>query len=712
MKGFNQQDTKDCGVACIATILKHYKTEIPIHKLRELSGTNLEGTTAFGLKKTFETLNFDCPAINTDKDVWQEKNLPLPLIAHIIVENKYMHYVVVYGLRENTLLIFDPAKGKLKKTIMEFSNEWTGVLLLPTPKDDYHPSKEKVAGLESFLPIIFSQKNIVFQIVLASLFIILFGIVSSYYFQGILDYFVPNQARSTLNIVSVGLIGIYVFRVLFEYSRNYLLLILGQRMSITIMLRYFKHVLTLPMSFFATRKSGEIISRFLDANKIVDALASATLSVFLDIVMVLIVGATLAIQNLNLFFITLASLPFYLVSILVFVKSYEKANQAEMNAGATLNSSIIESLKGIETIKAYNGEEKVYSRVDKEFIRLMKKSFRTTMLDNVQQGIKHAIQLISSAFILWIGSFYVMDGTISLGQLITYNALLIFFTDPLQNIINLQVKMQTAQVANKRLNEIFAIESEQTNKTQKNFSTKVFTQGIRLDQVSFSYNMQTPTLRNITCEICPNSKIALVGVSGSGKSTLAKLLVNFYPPSEGSIKYGNVNYLDIEFKQLRDNVTYVPQESFFFGGTIMENLTFGLSDIPKFERIVEVCDAVQLSTFIDQQPLRFETIIEEGGTNLSGGQRQRLALARALLKDTPIFILDEATSGLDTILEHIILEYLLKMKDKTFLFIAHHLPIAKACDQILVLHEGEILEQGTHEELRFNKGIYQKLWDI
>lgn len=712
MKGFKQQDTKDCGITCIAMILKHYKTEIPIHKLRELSGTNLEGTTAFGMKETFETLNFDCQAIHTDKDVWQENSLPLPLIAHIIVENKYMHYVVVYGLRENTLLIFDPAKGKIKKTIMEFSNEWTGVLLLPTPKDDYQPSKEKVAGLESFLPIIFSQKNIVFQIVLASLFIILFGIISSYYFQGILDFFVPNQARSTLNIVSVGLIGIYIFRVLFEYSRNYLLLILGQRMSITIMLRYFKHVLTLPMNFFATRKSGEIISRFLDANKIVDALASATLSVFLDIVMVLIVGATLAIQNLNLFFITLASLPFYLVSILVFVKSYEKANQEEMNAGATLNSSIIESLKGIETIKAYNGEEKVYSRVDKEFIRLMKKSFRTTMLDNVQQGIKHAIQLISSAFILWIGSFYVMDGTISLGQLITYNALLIFFTDPLQNIINLQVKMQTAQVANKRLNEIFAIESEQTNKTQKNFSTKIFTQGIRLDQVSFSYNMQTPTLRNITCEIYPHSKIALVGGSGSGKSTLAKLLVNFYPPSEGSIKYGNVNYLDIEFKQLRDNVTYVPQESFFFGGTIMENLTFGLSDIPKFERIVEVCDAVQLSTFIDQQPLRFETIIEEGGTNLSGGQRQRLALARALLKDTPIFILDEATSGLDKILEHIILEYLLKMKDKTFLFIAHHLPIAKACDQILVLHEGEILEQGTHEELRFNKGIYQKLWDI
>lgn len=224
--------------------------------------------------------------------------------------------------------------------------------------------------------------------------------------------------------------------------------------------------------------------------------------------------------------------------------------------------------------------------------------------------------------------------------------------------------------------------------------------------------MKAPTLKEISCEITSNSKIALVGVSGSGKSTLAKLLVNFYSPSEGSIKYGHINYLDIDFNQLRENVTYVPQESFFFSGTILENLTFGLSDNPSFERVVDICKAVQLSSFIDQQPLRFETILEEGGTNLSGGQRQRLAIARALLKDSTILILDEATSGLDALLEHAILEYLLQLENKTILFIAHHLPIAKACDQILVLHEGELIEQGTHEQLRFNQGMYQRLWEI
>ncbi|KSU17222.1 peptide cleavage/export ABC transporter [Lactococcus lactis] len=703
-----QQDEKDCGVACIAMILKHYGTEITIQRLRELSGTDLDGTSAFGIKKTFEKLGFDAPAFKAGDETWQEKDIPLPLIAHIISEQKYQHYVVVYKVKGDEIWIADPAKGKIRKTISEFSKEWTGVLLFPKPKAEYKPSIERVDGLSSFFPILIKQKSLIFHTALASLFITIFGIISSYYFQGLLDNIIPNQARSTLNILSIGLIFVYLFRVLFEYSRSYLLLLIGQRMSMSIMLGYFKHVLSLPLSFFATRKSGEIISRFLDANKIIDALASATLSLILDIGMVILVGTTLAIQSTQLFLLTLAFLPFYILVVYVFIRSYDKANTEEMSAGAEVNSSIIESLKGIETIKSYNGENHVYDRVDSEFVTLMKKSFKSVTLDNVQQSLKMVIELISSVLILWLGSSYVIDGKISLGQLITYNALLVFFTEPLQNIINLQVKMQKARVANKRLNEIMSISPEQRN-TNINISKNIFNKDIKLDKVSFSYNMKLPVLRDVSLEIYSKSKVALVGVSGSGKSTLAKLLVKFYDPSEGNITYGDINCQDIENHKLRNHVTYVPQESFFFNGTIIDNLTFGLSHQPEFEKILEACKAACLVDFINQQPLRFDSVLEEGGNNLSGGQKQRLAIARAILNDSEIIIFDEATSGLDTLLEKEILEYLIKLQDKTIIFIAHHLSIAKACDEIIVLDQGILVGRGTHEELSEKEGVYRRL---
>lgn len=392
----------------------------------------------------------------------------------------------------------------------------------------------------------------------------------------------------------------------------------------------------------------------------------------------------------------------------MFIRSYDKANTEEMSAGAEVNSSIIESLKGIETIKSYNGENHVYDRVDSEFVTLMKKSFKSVTLDNVQQSLKMVIELISSVLILWLGSSYVIDGKISLGQLITYNALLVFFTEPLQNIINLQVKMQKARVANKRLNEIMSISPEQRN-TNINISKNIFSKDIKLDKVSFSYNMKLPVLRDVSLEIYSKSKVALVGVSGSGKSTLAKLLVKFYDPSEGNITYGDINCQDIENHKLRNHVTYVPQESFFFNGTIIDNLTFGLSHQPEFEKILEACKAACLVDFINQQPLRFDSVLEEGGNNLSGGQKQRLAIARAILNDSEIIIFDEATSGLDTLLEKEILEYLIKLQDKTIIFIAHHLSIAKACDEIIVLDQGILVGRGTHEELSEKEGVYRRL---
>lgn len=288
-KLIKQHDAKDCGVACLAMILNQYQTTIPISKLRLMSKTDNQGTTAYGMVAAMEQLGFECEVFKSDASLWQE-NLSFPLIAHVVVDGSFLHYVVIYGIKNGKIFIADPAKGKTRKSAEEFNKEWTGIVLTATPTEQYKPVKDQLKGLLSFIPLLLPQKKIIFEITLLSFLLTGFGIIGSYYFQLIIDRIVPARSANLLEIISIGLLTMYVIQAFLQYLKRYLLILLGQRLSTSIMLRYFDHVLHLPMSFFSTRKSGEIISHFLDATKIVDALANATLSLFLDASMVISVA--------------------------------------------------------------------------------------------------------------------------------------------------------------------------------------------------------------------------------------------------------------------------------------------------------------------------------------------------------------------------------------------------------------------------------------
>ena len=288
----------------------------------------------------------------------------------------------------------------------------------------------------------------------------LVNIVGSYYLQGILDEYIPNNMKSTLGIISLGLVITYILQQLMAFSQSYLLTVLSQRLTIDVILSYIRHIFTLPMSFFATRRTGEIISRFTDANSIIDALASTILSLFLDVSIVFIVGSVLVLQNIQLFLLTLVALPIYTVIIFAFLKPFEKMNHDVMQSNAMVSSAIIEDINGIETIKSLTSEELRYQKIDSEFVDYLDKSFKLSKYENVQTSLKHGAQLILNVAILWFGARLVMDNKISIGQLITYNTLLSYFTNPIENIINLQTKLQSAKVANKRLNEVYLVASE------------------------------------------------------------------------------------------------------------------------------------------------------------------------------------------------------------------------------------------------------------
>lgn len=704
-----QVDMRDCGVASLAMIFGYYGSYYSLATLREKAKTNLEGTTALGLVKVAEELGFETQAIQADMTLFDEPDIPYPFIAHVLKEGKLLHYYVVTGADKQFIHIADPDPSvKMTKLSKEdFAKEWSGVSLFMAPTPAYKPHKDKKTGLTAFIPLLTKQKGLIANIVLATLLVNIINITGSYYLQSIIDTYVPDQMKNTLGIISIGLLIVYILQQILSYGQEYLLIVLGQRLSIDVILSYIKHVFQLPMNFFATRRTGEIISRFNDANNIIDALASTILSIFLDVSIVLIISVVLFFQSSTLFFISLLALPIYTAIIFAFMKPFEKMNNETMEANATLSSSIIEDINGIETIKSLTSEHTSYQKVDREFVTYLKKSFRYAKAESIQKALKKLAQLLLNVFVLWVGARLVMDNQLSMGQLITYNTLLIYFTNPLENIINLQTKLQTAHVANNRLNEVYLVHSEfEEEKPIKELSQTPST--ITFENVSYKYGYGRDILSEINLEIPAYSKVAIVGISGSGKTTLAKMMVNFYEANTGEVRLNSTNMNQIDKTALRRHVNYLPQQPYVFNGTILENLLLGAKEGTTQEDILRAVEIAEIRADIENMPLNYQTELTSDGAGISGGQKQRIALARALLTDAPVLILDEATSSLDILTEKKIIDNLMKL-NKTIIFIAHRLTIAEKSEKVIVLDQGKLIEQGTHEELLTNQGFYYNL---
>ena len=706
-----QIDARDCGVAALASIAKFYGSDFSLAHLRELAKTNKEGTTALGIVKAANEMGFETRPVQADKTLFDMSDVPYPFIVHVNKEGKLQHYYVVYQTKKDYLIIGDPDPSvKITKMSKErFFSEWTGVAIFLAPKPSYQPHKDKKNGLLSFLPLIFKQKSLITYIVLSSLLVTIINIGGSYYLQGILDEYIPNQMKTTLGIISVGLVITYILQQVMSFSRDYLLTVLSQRLSIDVILSYIRHIFELPMSFFATRRTGEIISRFTDANSIIDALASTILSLFLDVSILILVGGVLLAQNPSLFLLSLISIPIYMVIIFSFMKPFEKMNHDVMQSNSMVSSAIIEDINGIETIKSLTSEENRYQNIDSEFVDYLEKSFKLSKYSILQTSLKQGTKLVLNILILWFGAQLVMSSKISIGQLITFNTLLSYFTTPMENIINLQTKLQSAKVANNRLNEVYLVESE--FQVQENPVHSHFLMGdIEFDDLSYKYGFGRDTLTDINLTIKQGDKVSLVGVSGSGKTTLAKMIVNFFEPYKGHISINHQDIKNIDKKVLRRHINYLPQQAYIFNGSILENLTLGGNNMISQEDILRACELAEIRQDIERMPMGYQTQLSDGA-GLSGGQKQRIALARALLTKAPVLILDEATSGLDVLTEKKVIDNLMSLTDKTILFVAHRLSIAERTNSVIVLDQGKIIEVGSHQELMKAQGFYHHLFN-
>ena len=604
----------------------------------------------------------------------------------------------------------DPGEGRLtKKTHEEFKKEWTGVLMLLMPSDDFTKADLKVSVFKRFWFLLKPHKSILFQILIGALIYTILGLSTSIYIQKITDYVFVGGNRKMLNLFSIIMIIILLFQIFLSASKSILSIKTAQLIDARLILGYYKHLLKLPQRFFDTMRVGEIVSRINDAVKIRVFINDVLVSFIVNIFIVTVSFLLMFIYSWKLALVMLAIIPIY--SIIYFVTNFlnKKTERKLMVGSADLESQLVESITSVGTIKRFGLENFANVKTETRFVGLLDHIYTSGKNSVFSSTTSEFTAKIFTIILFWVGSGFVINKSLTPGELMSFYALMGYLTGPIGTLIGMNKTIQNALIAADRLFEIMDLEREEVeNKIEL---TEDLIGDIAIKNISFRYGSRVDVFENFSITF-PKGKItAIVGESGSGKTTILSLLQNIYPIQKGSIEIGDINIKYFSNTSLRKLVSVVPQKIDLFSGNVIDNIAVG-EFVPNMEKIISICKDIGIYEFIESLPQGFKTYLGENGATLSGGQKQRLAIARALYKNPEILILDEATSSLDTASEQQVQQAIasLRKHGKTIIIIAHRLSTVMNADKIVVLEKGKLLEEGTHNELYIRQGKYYNLW--
>lgn len=562
-----------------------------------------------------------------------------------------------------------------------------------------------------FIALIKPYKKLLCSMALASFVIIVFNIISSLYLRYLFDDVIFSRSTLTLHVLSVGIIIITFFSALLDAIKNYFIAVFNKNINLNISFSYISKVLQLPIGHFEKYKTGDFISRLEDIQKIQYILSDIVMTLFIDSFMVIILGIVLFFQSSVLFIVSALFIILSTLIFILFMKFYKKSYQKLNEENADTRSYIIELLSGFKLIKALNAEKILFQRFYKKQTNLTTSLYKINIMSAGQSLLYGLTRGWGNNILFWIGSYYILQDTLTIGTLLSFNTLMTYFMNPLYRLLSIQKGVQEAVISFNRVNSILKTDTD-TGAIEKLYSTPSKIHGnISINNLTFEYEYNKPILKNITMEIHKGDRIALVGQSGCGKTTLVQLLLQYYSCNGGTIFIDDYNILDIDPNYLRSRIGYVPQDIFLFSDTIANNISLQKPDA-SLEEIIEVSKKSGCHEFIEKLPERYNTVLSERGTSLSGGQRQKIAIARSLIGAPDLLIFDEPTSNLDTISEHQLNTILdnLSYNNTTCIIIAHRLSTVINCTNIFVMNDGMIMEHGTHKELINMDGLYAALW--
>lgn len=700
-----QLSETDCGAACLSMILRYYRKHVSINRLRDLANVGREGATLYSVAEAAETLGFHARGLRASYEHLEK--VELPAVAHW----EGYHYIVLYEVQPDRVVVADPAIGLRRMKREEFTKGWTGYLLLMQPTPKLEGVEESKTTFGRFLPLVKSYRGLLFEILLASLVLQLFGLATPIFTQVIVDKVLVHKSVSMLNMLLIGMLIIALFQTATMALRYYLLVHTTRRIDMQLVVNFYRHILSLPMRYFEERKVGDIIKRFSDNARIRQFLTGRALSVVLDTLMIGVYLALMFFYNVKLTLVALAFMPGYAVLTIAMTPILKRQNREVFERAAEADAQMVESVTGVGTVKATASERRIRWKLEGLMVKALNIQFRSALTGMTAVSIGNILQTLNTIFLFWYGAHLVIDGELSVGQLVAFNVLVGNITRPILNLIDLWREFQEINVALERLNEVFDAKPEEDTTKQALIHIPRMRGHIKLENVIFRYPTRPDrnALQNINLEVYPGQSVALVGRSGAGKSTFANLLLRLHEPTQGRVFIDGYDLRQVSISSLRSQIGVVPQEVFLFSGTIRENIAFGNADAP-LEEVVGAAMLAGAHEFISELPLGYETKIGERGQSLSGGQKQRVAIARALFIKPRILIFDEATSALDTESERAIQQNLDNiLKDRTTFIIAHRLSTVRNADLIVVMDRGMILETGTHYSLMEQKGLYYYL---
>lgn len=707
-----QPDETNCGVACLSMICAFYGIKnMSLSTIRNFAQTDRDGNSIYSMIKAAEKLNMKAKAFTCSKEDLFSDQVNYPMIVHTLINGLYNHYQVLFEISEKKVILGDPANGLVTLTWEEFDKIWTKKIILLQPTENFHENIKYKRNNKMLISLIWKFRK---ELIITAIFTgIISGIsaISAQFYAYLMDTILPNYNLSLLIKAVVGVCGIFLLTVQLNLMKQKYSIAFNKKLDQELVVKIYDRITNLPMSFFSSRTSGDITSRYQDGDSLRSIITGFSLDFIADFGYAIWALILLLTTNWQMCIIAIVMEELMLLVQYIFKKKMEAQSKELIQAGTEVDSFVTSSFSASETIKNYNSEKLMEEGMEHRYKKYQEKMYGNQMTSEIQSNLVSTISNIGNIFMLGVLGVFVMNGNITMGEMLKAYMYVNYLFTPINYLMGIQAQMYETGAVLERLDDVFNTETEEElDKKKKHLPGKITS--IEFDNVTFQYGMRDPVLHNVSFKVEEGESIGIIGTSGCGKTTLIKLILGFYPITDGQIRMNGVDINKCTSSSIRRKIAYVSQNDYWFKDTIYNNLTIGNKNASTQE-LDRVCEIVKMTDYINKAPYGYNSMLQEGGGNLSSGEKQRFSIAKALITNPDVLILDESTSNLDANTEELVVEELGREKDKIKIIIAHRLNTLMQCTKIIAIDKGYVVEAGTPKELlRKENGVFRNLWDI